>query len=75
MPNKYEIHIRRSNIMDDSFRFVLSQCAKVDMLKTKLWIVFDGEAGLDYGGVSRYGFYLCLCLSEQGGHWSRKSGN
>ena len=53
VPNKYEIHIRRANILDDSFRFVLSQCQKVDLLKTKLWIVFDGETGLDYGGVSR----------------------
>ena len=53
VPNKYEIHVRRNNIMDDSFRFVLSQCKNVDLLKTKLWIVFDGESGLDYGGVSR----------------------
>ena len=39
--------------MDDSYRFVLHQCTNVDLLKTKLWIVFDGEVGLDYGGVSR----------------------
>lgn len=26
----------------------------MDLLKTKLWIVFDGETGLDYGGVARY---------------------
>ncbi|XP_066923959.1 E3 ubiquitin-protein ligase NEDD4-like isoform X2 [Clytia hemisphaerica] len=58
VPNKYEIHVRRTSIMDDSFRFVLSQCTKVDLLKTKLWIVFDGEAGLDYGGVAREWFYL-----------------
>lgn len=41
--------------MEDSFRFVLTQCNKVDLLKTKLWIVFDGETGLDYGGVARFG--------------------
>ena len=40
--------------MDDSYRFVLRQCTNVDLLKTKLWIVFDGEVGLDYGGVSRW---------------------
>ena len=28
------------------------------MLKTKLWIEFDGEVGLDYGGVAREWFYL-----------------
>ncbi|XP_057304153.1 E3 ubiquitin-protein ligase NEDD4-like isoform X3 [Hydractinia symbiolongicarpus] len=58
VPNKYEIHIRRSTIMEDSYRFVLSNCDKVELLKTKLWIVFDGEVGLDYGGVSREWFYL-----------------
>ena len=26
--------------------------------KTKLWIEFDGEVGLDYGGVAREWFYL-----------------
>ena len=27
-------------------------------MKTKLWIEFDGEVGLDYGGVAREWFYL-----------------
>jgi len=27
---------------------------QVDVLKTKLWIEFDGEVGLDYGGVARF---------------------
>jgi len=58
VPNKYEIHVRRSSLMDDSFGFVLSRCTNIDLLKTKLWIVFDGEVGLDYGGVSREWFYL-----------------
>ena len=31
---------------------------QVDVLKTKLWIEFDGEVGLDYGGVAREWFYL-----------------
>ena len=29
---------------------------------SRLWIVFDGEQGLDYGGVAREFFYL---LSNQ----------
>ena len=28
-----------------------------DHLKTRLWVKFDGEVGLDYGGVSR--FVMC----------------
>ena len=31
---------------------------KVDILKTKLWIEFDNEVGLDYGGLAREWFYL-----------------
>ncbi len=31
---------------------------QVDILKTKLWIEFDGEVGLDYGGLAREWFYL-----------------
>jgi len=56
--NKYEIHVRRKELFEDSYRFVLTSCKNVDLLKTKLWIVFDGETGLDYGGVSREWFYL-----------------
>lgn len=53
VPNKYEIRIRRNSIMEDSYRAVLLTVSNTDMLKTKIWIVFDGEVGLDYGGVSR----------------------
>ena len=28
------------------------------MLFSRLWVEFDGEHGLDYGGVSREFFYL-----------------
>jgi hypothetical protein len=31
----------------------ISVLLQVDTLKTKLWIEFDGEVGLDYGGVAR----------------------
>ena len=34
------------------------QSNKVDILKTKLWIEFDNEVGLDYGGLAREWFYL-----------------
>jgi len=57
VPNKLEIRISRSNIFEDSFR-VISTVHKVDLLKTKLWIEFDGEEVLDYGGGTREWFYL-----------------
>ena len=37
------------------------QCIK-DVLYCRLWIEFEGEIGLDYGGVSREWFY---CLSKE----------
>eukprot|EP00794_Sanderia_malayensis_P009788 gene9788-10787_t len=58
VPNKYEIHIRRKSILEDSYRAILPSVSNVDLLRSKLWIVFDGEVGLDYGGVSREWFYL-----------------
>jgi len=36
---------------------VLVKCDNVELLKTKLWIVFDEEVGLDYGGLTREWFY------------------
>lgn len=56
-PNKFEIKVKRNNILEDSFR-IISNVSKVDYLKTKLWIEFDSEDVLDYGGPSREWFYL-----------------
>ena len=58
VPNKFEIKVRRSTILEDSYRQIQFPAHKVDILKTKLWIEFDGEVGLDYGGVAREWFYL-----------------
>lgn len=58
MPSKFEIKVRRANILEDSYRQIQMAAHKVDVLKTKLWIEFDGEIGLDYGGVAREWFYL-----------------
>lgn len=32
--------------------------SRIDLLKTKLWVEFEGEVGLDYGGLAREWFYL-----------------
>ena len=58
VPNKLEIKVRRNNVLEDSYRQIQVAAHKVDILKTKLWIEFDGEVGLDYGGVAREWFYL-----------------
>ncbi|KAJ8304000.1 hypothetical protein KUTeg_017583 [Tegillarca granosa] len=57
VPNKVDIKITRDNVFEDSYRAIMS-VKKPDILKTRLWIEFDGEVGLDYGGVAREWFYL-----------------
>lgn len=57
VPNKIDIKVSRANVFEDSFRVIMG-VKKVDLLKTRLWIEFDGEVGLDYGGVAREWFYM-----------------
>lgn len=57
MPTKFEIKVRRSHILEDSYR-VISSVSRVDNLKTKLWVEFEAEVGLDYGGLAREWFFL-----------------
>ncbi|XP_055636023.1 E3 ubiquitin-protein ligase Nedd-4-like isoform X1 [Toxorhynchites rutilus septentrionalis] len=57
VPNKIDIKVRRTSILEDSYR-IINSVIKVDLLKTKLWVEFEGEAGLDYGGLAREWFYL-----------------
>ncbi|KAG5896742.1 hypothetical protein JTB14_031723 [Gonioctena quinquepunctata] len=57
VPNKFEIKVRRRSILEDSYR-VITSVSRVDLLKTKLWVEFEGEVGLDYGGLAREWFYL-----------------
>ena len=45
------VKVRRSNIFEDSYAEIMRQPATD--LKKRLMIKFDGEEGLDYGGVSR----------------------
>jgi E3 ubiquitin-protein ligase NEDD4 len=44
VPNKIEIKVRRESILEDSYR-VISSVTKTDLLKTKLWVEFEGETG------------------------------
>lgn len=53
VPNKYEIHVRRNNLLLDSYRGVFVTVTNTELLRTRLWIVFDSETGLDYGGLQR----------------------
>lgn len=57
IPNKFDIKVSRKSLMEDSFNAIMSVTSP-EVMKAKLWIEFDGEVGLDYGGVSREFFYL-----------------
>ncbi|XP_063241165.1 E3 ubiquitin-protein ligase Nedd-4 isoform X4 [Bacillus rossius redtenbacheri] len=57
VPNKFEIKVRRAHIFEDSYR-IISSVNRMDLLKTKLWVEFEGEVGLDYGGLAREWFFL-----------------
>ncbi|XP_072134563.1 E3 ubiquitin-protein ligase NEDD4-like isoform X1 [Mobula birostris] len=56
-PNRFEMKLRRNTILEDSYRKIMS-VKRVEFLKARLWIEFDSEKGLDYGGVAREWFFL-----------------
>ncbi|XP_043533419.1 E3 ubiquitin-protein ligase NEDD4a isoform X1 [Chiloscyllium plagiosum] len=56
-PNRFEMKLRRNAILEDSYRKIMS-VKRVEFLKARLWIEFDSEKGLDYGGVAREWFFL-----------------
>ncbi|KAM9410077.1 E3 ubiquitin-protein ligase NEDD4-like isoform 3-T3 [Pholidichthys leucotaenia] len=57
IPNRFEMKLRRNAVLEDSYRRILS-VKKPDLLKARLWVEFEGEKGLDYGGVAREWFFL-----------------
>ncbi|KAL5526560.1 hypothetical protein ACEPAF_8284 [Sanghuangporus sanghuang] len=73
-PGNCQIKIRRNHIFEDSYAEIMRQTPSD--LKKRLMIKFDGEDGLDYGGVSREFFFLLshemfnpfYCLFEYSAH-------
>ncbi|ORE11738.1 E3 ubiquitin-protein ligase RSP5 [Rhizopus microsporus var. microsporus] len=74
VPGQCHIKIRRDHIFEDAYAEIMRQ-APAD-LKKRLMIKFDGEDGLDYGGLSREFFFLLshemfnpfYCLFEYSAH-------
>ena len=68
------VKVRRTHIFEDSYHEIMRQSAAD--LKKRLMIKFDGEDGLDYGGLSREFFFLLshemfnpfYCLFEYSAH-------
>ncbi|TIC76091.1 HECT-domain-containing protein [Wallemia mellicola] len=74
IPNQCHIKVRRNFIFEDSYAEIMRQTP--NDLKKRLMIKFEGEDGLDYGGVSREFFFLLshelfsplYCLFEYSAH-------
>ncbi|KAJ4482107.1 hypothetical protein J3R30DRAFT_3456468 [Lentinula aciculospora] len=56
LAGKCDIKVRRTRVLEDSFAAVMGHSG--ENLKRRLMINFEGEDGLDYGGVSREWFFL-----------------
>eukprot|EP00092_Neocalanus_flemingeri_P022269 GFUD01024149.1.p1 GENE.GFUD01024149.1~~GFUD01024149.1.p1 ORF type:complete len:971 (+),score=234.93 GFUD01024149.1:83-2995(+) len=55
--NKLELKVRRNELVGDSFNLIGNlKGFEVGKLRNKLWIIFEGEDGLDYGGLAREWF-------------------
>ncbi|THH09353.1 hypothetical protein EW145_g2068 [Phellinidium pouzarii] len=73
-PSNCQIRVRRNHLFEDSYAEIMRQTPAE--LKKRLMIKFDGEDGLDYGGVSREFFFLLshemfnpfYCLFEYSAH-------
>uniref|UniRef100_A0A665U6V6 E3 ubiquitin-protein ligase n=1 Tax=Echeneis naucrates TaxID=173247 RepID=A0A665U6V6_ECHNA len=57
IPNRFEMKMRRNTVFEDSYRRILA-VKRADLLKARLWVEFEGEKGLDYGGLAREWFFL-----------------
>lgn len=51
LPGKCELKLRRTRVLEDSYSAVMALTG--EDLKRRLMVNFEGEDGLDYGGVSR----------------------
>ncbi|KAG0091821.1 hypothetical protein BGZ92_011588 [Podila epicladia] len=74
VPGQCHMKVRRSHIFEDAYHEIMRQ-SPTD-LKKRLMIKFEGEDGLDYGGLSREFFFLLshemfnpfYCLFEYSAH-------
>lgn len=58
LPGQCHIKVRRNRIFEDSYAEIMRHAP--NDLKKRFMVKFDGEDGLDYGGLSRFGKIFCL---------------
>ena len=65
--------MKRSDLLESSYNTIMG-ISDVEHLKSRLYVKFEGESGLDYGGLARYYsitivssiFYYFLTTLESG---------
>ncbi|XP_048753838.2 E3 ubiquitin-protein ligase HECW2-like isoform X3 [Ostrea edulis] len=57
-PSKLKLMVRRDHVLEDAFNKIMGTTKKELLKRSKLYITFVGEEGLDYGGPSREFFFL-----------------
>jgi E3 ubiquitin-protein ligase NEDD4 len=62
LAGKCEIKVRRTRVLEDSYGAVMALTA--EELKRRLMVNFEGEDGLDYGGVGRSIFFLLVARAR-----------
>lgn len=73
LPSHVKITVSRQNLFDDSYQQIMA--LKPYDLRRRLYVIFRGEEGLDYGGLAREWFFLLshevlnpmYCLFEYAG--------
>jgi hypothetical protein len=55
---KIKMFVNRETILEDSFKVLMT--LKPDYLKLRLWVQFNSEQGVDYGGLTREWYHLLM---------------
>lgn len=53
MPKDFKWTVSRSSILEDSYNAIMV-VKDPEFLKSRLYVTFKGEPGLDYGGLARW---------------------
>merc|ERR1712088_60216 len=60
LPSHIKLSVSRQSLFEDSFHQIMRLPAYE--LRRRLYIIFRGEEGLDYGGVAREWFFIAMAL-------------
>lgn len=53
MPKEFKWTVSRSSLLEDSYNAIMA-VHDTELLKSRLYVTFQGESGLDYGGLARW---------------------